>query len=134
MSVFASDQGATVIKANKAEVKIDNATSLALNVQIQFQRNVEVLDTVGKDRVIAVGEPKGTFTIEQIIGHDKIAALEESGCTPISVSITTADECGGTSEVTCGNCVLSATSITAQGGRGYIAHGVQGVFTKLTIA
>lgn len=134
MSVFASNQDAKVIKANKAIVKIEGSTSLALNVQIQFQRSVDVIDTIGESRVIAVGEPKGTFSIEQVIGHERISALEENGCTPITVSISSADECGGTSTITCSNCVLSATSITAQGGRGFIAHGVQGVFTKLEIS
>ena len=133
-AVFSEEAGATSIKSNKAIIKIGSTTALALNVQITFQRQVEIVPTIGEDRVISVGMPQGQFSIESLIGHDDMASeLEQDGCTPTTVVIENPDECGPSGSITCDGVVLSAVTITAQGGRGYIAHNIQGVFTKLTM-
>lgn len=138
--IFNTDTGKpTVVRAGKAVIKCDGTTLLALNVQLSYLRTVEIVPTLGEKRVLSIGEGQGTFTAETILakGNDVLTAmhLNDDGCQPFNMTIefkgATCDVSGKT--VTAHNCVASAVSITAQGGRGYIAEGVQVAFTALSI-
>ena len=129
-----------VLRAGKAIVKCGGTTLIALNVQLQYQRPVEVVPTLGEKRVISVGEGTGTFSAESVLakGNDVTGALHlnDDGCSPFSMSIemqgSTCDAAGKT--ITAHNCIASAVSISAQGGRGLIAQGVQVTFTAMSMA
>jgi hypothetical protein len=140
MSVFATDTSKpTVIRAGKATVTCNGIILLATNVTVSYQRPVEVVPTVGNKRVISIGEGVGQFSAETIVAKDNDALnalrLNDDGCDPFTMTLTFNDnacDMNGKS-VTCHNCVSSAISITAQGGRGYIGQGVQVTFTALTL-
>lgn len=133
MAFGASKDKPTIVKAGKATITINGDTYLALNVQIQYQRSVEIVPTLGKERVISIGEPIGQITAEKVLGQGSLRAIADS-CKAKSASIQVKDDCGGKSpKIECHNVILSAVNITAQGGRGYIAAGVTGTFTALEI-
>jgi len=139
-SVFSTDTSKPVtVRAGKAIVKVGGSTLLALNVQVNFQRTVELIPTLSKKRVISVGEGQGTFSAETVLSKENnIEAgmhLFDSGCSPFSMTLTFDDEsCSLNGKtVTAHNCIASAVSIGAQGGRGYVAEGVQCVFTALSV-
>ena len=129
-----------VLRAGKAIVKCGATTLIALDVSISFQRSIEVVPTLGKKRVLSVGEGSGTFTANSVLakGNDVTTALhlDDDGCSPFSMSVTldgsTCDAAGKT--ITAHNCLASTVSISAQGGRGMIAQGVQVTFTAMSIA
>lgn len=138
--VFGTDTGKPiVVRAGKAIVTVNGQTMIALGVQVQFQRQVELLPTIGKKRVLSIGEGTGTFSADTILSKENniesAFRLNEDGCSPFAITITFKDsscsENGKT--VTAHNCVASAISIGAQGGRGYIAEGLQATFTGLTV-
>lgn len=138
-NVFGASEKAHVIKADKAIVKIGNDTALALGVTIQYQRPVQQVPVLAEDDVISIGKGSGTFTAETILmkgafditgGH----LITGDGCKPDTITIKFTDGgCqNGTKPVTCKNCIASAVSITAQGGRGYVAAGVTVTFTAMS--
>lgn len=138
--VFGTDTGKPiVVRAGKAIVTVNGHTMIALGVQVQFQRTVELLPTIGKKRVLSIGEGTGTFSADTILSKENniesAFRLNEDGCSPFAITITFKDsscsENGKT--VTAHNCVASAITIGAQGGRGYIAEGLQATFTGLTV-
>lgn len=141
-SVFgASVDKPTVLKAGKAIVTVDGTDLLALDVQLQFQRNVEVLPVLGKKRAVSLSEPQGSFTCNTLLakGVDAFKAFKLSGddCKPFDMKIKfegkgACDEAAKT--VTAKNCFATVVSITAQGGRGYIGQGVQVTFTALEMS
>ena len=139
--VFGNGTGKPIVlRAGKAIVKCGGTTLIALGVQISYQRTVEVLPTLGEKRVLSIGEGTGTFSAETVLakGNDVMNAMHlgDDGCAPFSMSLTlqggTCDASGKT--VTAHNCVASAVTVSAQGGRGMIAQGVQVTFTAMTIA
>ena len=139
-SIFSTDTSKPItVRAGKAIVKVGGATLLALNVQLNFQRSVELIPTLSKKRVMSVGEGQGSFSAETVLSKENniesAFRLNEDGCSPFAITITFKDsscsENGKT--VTAHNCVASAISIGAQGGRGYIAEGLQATFTGLTV-
>lgn len=140
-SVFGgSTDKPTVIKAGKAIVTVGGSTLLALGVQLQFGRQVEIVPALSKKRVISIGEPQGQFTANTILakGVDSFKAFQLSGddCTPFDMTIKfdakdACDMAGKT--VKAKNCFASNVSIDAQGGRGYVAQGVQVTFTALEL-
>ena len=127
-----------VVRAGKAIVKCGGTTLIALGVELTYQRSVEIVPTLGKKRVLSIGEGTGQFTAQSILakGNDVTGALHlnDDGCAPFSMSIdmqgATCDVAGKT--ITAHNCVASAVTISAQGGRGMIAQGVTVVFTGLS--
>lgn len=130
----------TVLKAGKAIVTVNGTTLLALGVQVQFGRQVEIVPVLGKKRVVSLGEPQGQFTANTIIAKDvdsfKAFKLSGDDCMPFAMTITfdakdACDVAGKT--ITCKNCFSSNVSVDAQGGRGYIAQGVQVTFTALEV-
>ena len=130
----------TVLKAGKAIVRVGNTTLLALGVQVQFGRQVELVPVLGKKRVVSLSEPQGQFTANTILakGVDAFKAFKLSGddCTPFDMKIKfdgkdACDMAGKT--VTAKNCFASNVSVDAQGGRGYVAQGVQVTFTALEL-
>ena len=137
-SVFGADASRpVVVRAGKAILTVDDQNLLALNVTIQFTRTVEVIPTIGAQRVLSVGEATGTLSAETVLAKnsDALAAfhLTADECQPIPIQIRFAD---GTCDVsgktvTAQNCIGSALTITAQGGRGMVAQGVQVTFTAL---
>lgn len=138
--VFGTDTGKPiVVRAGKAIVTVNGQTMIALGVQVQFQRTVELLPTIGKKRVLSIGEGTGTFSADTILSKENniesAFRLNDDGCSPFAITITFKDsscsENGKT--ITAHNCVASAISIGAQGGRGYIAEGLQATFTGLTV-
>lgn len=138
--VFGTDTGKPiVVRAGKAIVTVNGQTMIALGVQVQFQRQVELLPTIGKKRVLSIGEGTGSFSADTILSKENniesAFRLNDDGCSPFPITITFKDsscsENGKT--VTAHNCVASAISIGAQGGRGYIAEGLQATFTGLTV-
>lgn len=138
--VFGTDTGKPiVVRAGKAIVTVNGQTMIALGVQVQFQRQVELLPTIGKKRVLSIGEGTGTFSADTILSKENniesAFRLNDDGCSPFAITITFKDsscsENGKT--VTAHNCVASAITIGAQGGRGYIAEGLQATFTGLTV-
>lgn len=139
-SVFGgSTDKPTVLKAGKAIVTVGGTTLLALGVQIQFGRQVELLPVLGKNRVVSLGEPQGQFTANTILSktYDAFTAFKLSGddCKPFDMTITFgADACDAAGKkVTCKNCFASNVNVEAQGGRGYVAQGVQVTFTALEV-
>ena len=138
-SVFgASTDKPTVLKAGKVIVTVGNATLLALGVQVQFGRQVELVPVLSKKRVVSLGEPQGQFTANTILAKDVDAfnAFKLSGddCTPFDMKIKfdAKDACDAAGKtVTCKNCFSSNVNVDAQGGRGYIAQGIQVTFTAL---
>lgn len=138
--VFGTDTGKPiVVRAGKAIVTVNGQTMIALGVQVQFQRQVELLPTIGKKRVLSIGEGTGSFSADTILSKENniesAFRLNDDGCSPFAITITFKDsscsENGKT--ITAHNCVASAISIGAQGGRGYIAEGLQATFTGLTV-
>lgn len=130
-----------VIKAGKAIVTVGGSTLLALGVQVQFSRQVEIVPALSKKRVVSLGEPQGQFTANTILakGIDSFKAFKLSGddCTPFDMTIKfdgkdACDMAGKT--VTAKNCFASNVSMDAQGGRGYVAQGVQVTFTALEMS
>lgn len=140
-SVFGgSTDKPTVIKAGKAIVTVGGNTLLALGVQVQFGRQVEIVPALSKKRVVSLGEPQGQFTANTILakGVDAFDAFKLSGddCTPFDMTIKfdgndACDMAGKT--IKAKNCFASNVSIDAQGGRGYVAQGVQVTFTALEL-
>lgn len=133
--VFGAKSGVTRVKAGKATVKIGADTCIATGVNITFQRNVEMVPTLGKDRVMSIGEPAGQFTAQTIyMGNKTFSKISENGCIGFSASVVSGDECNGNGKaITMNDCVISAVSWEAQGGRGYIGHGVTIVFANMTV-
>ena len=140
-NVFGASNNAHVIKADKATVKIGTATALALGVTIQYQRPVQQVPVLAVDDVISVGKASGVFTAETILMKDGFditggSLITGDGCKPDTVKITFQD--GGCKSknkpITCKNCIASAVSVTAQGGRGYIAAGVTITFTAMSFS
>lgn len=142
MDVFNTSDGAKsplLVKAGRATLSIDGeGTMLALNCQIQFQRNVEVVPTIGNQRVLSVGEPQGTMSIQTLISNsedsiDKILGKDE-GCEgfTLEVDLDADGTCGMSGKtLVLSGCVSSSVSVELQGGRGYVASGVQITFTAL---
>lgn len=140
MSVFGTDTSRPlIVRAGKATLTCNGIILLATNVTVQYQRPVEVVPTVGTKRALSVGEGIGQFSAETIVAKDNDALgalrLNDDGCDPFTMTITFNDSACNMNgkSVTCHNCVSSAVSITAQGGRGYIGQGVQVTFTALTL-
>lgn len=141
-SVFGGDTGTpTVLKAGKAIITVDSETLLALGVQIQFGRQVEIVPALSEKRIISISEPQGQFTANTILAKnfDSFKAFKLSGddCTPFQMTIKfdakdTCETLAG-KEITAKNCFSSSVSLDAQGGRGYIAQGVQVTFTALVM-
>ena len=127
-----------VVKAGKAIITVGGSTLLALGVQVQFGRQVEIVPALSTKRVVSLGEPQGQFTANTMLakGVDAFNAFKLSGddCTPFDMTIKfdgkdACDMAGKT--VTAKNCFASNVSLDAQGGRGYVAQGVQVMFTAL---
>lgn len=130
-----------VIKSGKAIVTVDNKTLLALGVQVQFSRQVEIVPALGKKRIVSLGEPNGQFTANTILakGEDAFKAFKLSGddCKPFDMTIKfkgkdACDMQGKTIKVK--NCFSSNVTLDAQGGRGYITQGIQVTFTALEMS
>lgn len=139
-SVFGSDIGEpTVIKAGRAIVTVNGTPLIALGVQLQFGRNVEIVPALSEKRIVSLGEPQGQLTANTILSKDvdSLTAFKLDGndCTKFDMTIefNANDACGGLAgkKVTAKNCFASSVSIDAQGGRGYVAQGVQVTFTGL---
>jgi len=137
-NVFGASEKAHVIKVDKAIVKIAGTTAIALGVTIQYQRAVQQLPVLSEEDVISIGKGQGTFQAETVLmqGNADVTAnslISGDGCKPDTITITFQD--GGcetkTKPVTCKNCIASAVSVTAQGGRGYVAAGVTITFTAM---
>lgn len=134
--VFGSTAGDTkVVKAAKATVKFDGGgikgTAIALNVNVQFQRQVERVPTLGKNQIISVGLPQGTVTAQEVLFKDA-PKLEDDKCNVGSVTIVPDKNCGDNpATIICKGCVLSAVTVEALGGRGYIARGVTMTFIAM---
>lgn len=137
-SVFGTDTGKPiVVKAGKAMLTVGGHTLIALDVQLSYQRAVEVIPTIGAKKVLSLGEPQGQMSANTVLakGNDAFSAFKLGGddCTPFDMSIKVMDgscDLNGKT-VTAKNCVASALSIAVQGGRGYVAQGVQVTFTAL---
>lgn len=140
-NVFGASEKAHVIKADKAIVKIGSQTALALGVTIQYQRPVQQVPVLAEEDVISVGKGSGTFTAETILMKNAFditggALITGDGCKPDTISISFQDgNCESkTKPITCKNCIASAVSVTAQGGRGYVAAGVSVTFTAMSFS
>lgn len=140
MSVFGSDTGApAVVKTGRAILKVDKAQLLALDVTIQFQRQVENVPVLGPKRVLSIGEPQGTFQANSVMAKsfNDLAGLHlngENDCEPFTctVSLSDGNVCGvEAKDITLYGCVASAVSVNMQGGRGYIVQGFQITFTGM---
>ena len=137
-SVFGADDTKPIIlKAGKCIVTIGSTTLIALNVTVQFGREVQVVPALSKKRIVSIGEPQGTFTAETIIakGNDPTNAfhLNDQDCSVYHMTIKfegkACDAAGKT--VQCRNCFTQSVNVTAQGGRGWIGAGFQVTFTAL---
>lgn len=118
-----------------ATVQIDGETLVALNAQIQFNRNVQVIPTLDANNMhIDLGTPQGTFSCDALLGSSPSAF--DSMCDSFTCTITPGDQCQDTVLGTfkCENCYASSINIQAQGGRGYVSAGFQATFTKLTVS
>ena len=127
-----------VVKAGKAIITVGGSTLLALGVQLQFGRQVEIVPALSTKRVVSISDPQGQFTANTILakGVDAFNAFKLSGndCTPFDMTITfdVKDACALAGKtVKAKNCFASNVSVDVQGGRGYVAQGVQVTFTAL---
>lgn len=129
-----------LIKAGRAKISISGGSNpmLALNCTIQFGRNVEVVPTIGDKRILSVGEPQGTVSIQTVVAKDESTIEQllgkEKDCKAFTMTLTLSGDgtCGMDGKtVTCSGCIGSAVSVELQGGRGYVASGVQITFTAL---
>lgn len=133
--VFGSSGAAAVVKASKATISFFgggiDGIGVALNVQVQFSRQVERVPTLGEDQIISVGLPQGTVTAQEVLFKDA-PVIGDDGCEAGVVEIIPDSTCGDNpGTITCTGCILSAVSVEAQGGRGYIARGVTITFIGL---
>lgn len=134
--VFGSnDQNVKVVKAAKATITFSgggiDGTAVALNVQVQFSRNVERVATLGNDQVLSVGLPQGTVTAQEVL-FKNAPNLGDDGCTAGTVTITPDSTClDNPNKIICKGCIVSAVSVDAVGGRGYIGRGVTITFISL---
>lgn len=138
-NVFGASEKAHVIKADKAIVKIGRETALALGVTIQYQRPVQQVPVLAEDDVLSIGKASGTFTAETILMKNAFditggALITGDGCKPDTITINFQDGAceSKTKSVTCKNCIASAVTVNAQGGRGYVAAGVSVTFTAMS--
>lgn len=138
--VFGADTSKPlVVKAGKAVVTCGGQTLIALDVSVQFGREVQKIPTISRQSILSIGEAQGTVSASTILAKDADAMgalhLGDDGCDPFSMTISFRDgACGMNGKtITCHNCVASSVSLQAQGGRGFIAQGVQIVFTALTM-
>ncbi len=139
MAIFGADTGKPmVVRAGKATLVCNGVPVLATNVQVVYQRTVEIIPTIGKKRVMSVSEGQGQFSAETVLAKDNDALnafkLNDDGCEPFTMTVTFDDKaCNMNGKtITCHNCVSSAVSIGVQGARGYIAQGVQVTFTAIS--
>lgn len=136
-SVFGADVGAPItVKAGKATVTVNGQTLIALGIEIAFQRTVQPVDVLGKNRVISIGEPNGTVTFQTLLAKSVNAFdafnLGGGDCIPFSMKITFDGACDMAGKtVTAMNCVSSSVSIGAQGGRGFVSQNVTVAFTAM---
>lgn len=143
-NVFNASDKVKVIKADKAIITVGDQPMLALGVIIQYGRPVQQVPVLAETDVLSIGKPTGTISIESLLisGADyditKNPILSGDGCDPQPLSITfgkTEGACAQLNkEVHCGGCIASAVTVSAQGGRGYIASGVQITFTSMSFA
>ena len=135
--VFGADTSKPlVVKAGKAVVTCGGQTLIALDLTVQFGRNVEKIPTISRQSILSIGEAQGAVSASTILAKDADAmGALHLGCDPFSMTISFRDgACGMNGKtITCHNCVASSVSLQAQGGRGFIAQGVQIVFTALTM-
>lgn len=135
----ANTSNAKVVRAGNAYITVGGATMYAIGVQIQFQRTAQILPTLSKDRIIAIGEPQGTLTIDSLVMSDsRLPSQITSGdCKLDSITVTysaAGNNCQqGTKTVTCKNGVASAVSLTGNGSQGYIAQGFTFTFTDMQL-
>ena len=123
-----------IVKAGKAIVTVGKKPMLALGVTVQFQREVQIIPTLGDKHVLSIGIPHGTFTCNTIIAKDvnpvQAFHLGDDGCNPFDLTIRFNDSAckmnGKTISIKQG--VASAVSIEAQGERGYIGSGINVTF------
>ena len=139
--IFGSDAGTppTIVKAGKAMLLVGEGmhSMLALGVQIQFQRSVQVIPTLGNSDVLSIGKPTGTLTISSLLSKDSDIGnqlkINDDGCDPLTLTLTFNDgacSMNGKSVTITGG-VASAVSIEAQGERGFVATGVSVTFTAM---
>lgn len=134
--VFGSnDQNVKVVKAAKATITFKgggiDGSAVALNVSVQFSRNVERVPTLGTDQVLSVGLPQGTVTAQEVLFRNA-PSLGDDGCIAGTVTIIPDSAClNNPNKIVCKGCILSAVTVDAQGGRGYIARGVTITFIAL---
>jgi len=140
-NVFNAPESARVIKVDKAIVKIGGTTAIALGVTINYQRSVQQLPVLSTSDVISVGKASGTFQAETLLmkGEADITTddlFNGDGCIPGTITVSFQDGACQTQNkpITCKNCIASAISVTAQGGRGYIASGVTITFTAMSFS
>lgn len=144
MSVFgASTAAPKVFKANKVIVTINNENLIAMNVTIQYGRQVESVPVLGETRVISLGEPQGTLSADAFLSKDKkvFNAFKLDGdsndCKGFTATLDFSKAEGACDlagmKVELKNCFATAVTITAQGGRGYIAAGAQLTFLGMDI-
>ena len=141
-NVFNASDNVKVIKADKAIVTVGKQNMLALGVTIQYGRPVQQVPVLGDADVLSIGKPSGTISIESLLisGQDyditNNPILQGDGCEPQQLDITfgkTEGACAQLNkEVHCAGCIASAVTVAAQGGRGYIASGVQITFTSMS--
>ena len=138
----ASNAAPKVFKANKVIVTINNVNLIAMGVTIQFQRDVTPVPVLGDRRVISIGEPVGQMSAQSFLSKDgsvfqAFDIVGEGGCGGFSATLDfskSKDACDlAGMKVTLKNCYASAVSIEAQGGRGYIANGVNVTFLGMEV-
>ena len=139
-TVFNTDSSKPlVVRAGKAIVKVGDTTLIALGVEMSFQRSVEMIPTLSSRRVASIGEGTGQFSAQSVLskenGLESGMHLFDDGCVPFAMTITFNDSaCSMNGKtVTAHNCIASSVSISAAGGRGYVAEGVSCTFTALSL-
>ena len=141
-NVFNASDNVKVIKSDKAIVTVGDQPMLALGVTIRYGRQVQQVPVLGDTDVLAIGKPSGTISIESLLisGADyditKNPILSGDGCDPQPLSITFGKTEGACAQlnkkVYCNKCIASAVTVAAQGGRGYIASGVEITFVSMS--
>lgn len=127
----------TVIRAGRAYVTIGDDTTVAIGIQVQFQRTVNRLPTLSRSNILTVSEPQGTLTINSLVMSGKGSvwnSITGTDCTPATVKLSYGndDDCNqAQGSLTLSGALASAISLSGDGSQGYIANGVTFTFTDM---
>lgn len=132
MAVFGDENGAKFYYLPSATVQVGGANGVALNVQIQYQRQVQLIPTLTAEKHFNVGRASGTFT-GTFIFDEGIAGSLSTACNLGACTFSMAGQCDSPSKnVQCNDCILQSVQIQGDGSNGYATIAITATFSTLT--